>query len=78
MSRVLKLDNEHIIDSGYTLPSSDWRVSRGYEHFTQNYAYIAFMVHFEVETDAYRTIEDAVSAAWRKHHEQADSGAIPG
>jgi hypothetical protein len=67
--RTLKLDGEHIIDSGYTLPLH-WRISEGREWGAGHTAYIAFHLRKDLETDAEFTIKEAVAACWeleRKH-----------
>jgi len=63
MRRKIKLINEHIIDTGYTLPPH-WRISQGFEHDRGLICFIAFHIYADLETDAYGKTEDAVNACW--------------
>lgn len=70
MTRRLKLLNEHIIDTGYTLPPN-WRISKGFEAQTDLVCYIAFHIYVDLETDAYAKLEDAVNACFQLEGKRA-------
>lgn len=66
--RTLKLDGEHIIETSYTLPRG-WRVVEGHEWLAGYTVYLAFALYADLETDAYWTIEEAVTACWKLEQE---------
>lgn len=68
--RALRLQNEHIIDTGYTLPPN-WRILQGLEWGAQLTCYIAFYLRADLETDAYLKIEDCVNAMWELERKRA-------
>jgi hypothetical protein len=63
MRRCLQLIDEHIIDTPYTLPAN-WRISQGFEWGAHRTCYICFHLYVDLETDAYLSEADAVSACW--------------
>jgi hypothetical protein len=62
--RYSALQEEQIIESGYTLPSPHWRVVQGMEWGSRHTCYLCFHLRRDTETGAYFDVEDAVATAW--------------